>query len=100
MGASPFDSPAELGGGVASLGLAGTVVKDLKEPVVLEMPGGRNGSRSTDLFLPSGELADLFDGRLSAVPSHAASRCLCCPGGFLPVWVEDSEVLGKATVCT
>jgi len=64
MGESPFDADSELGGGVASLGLSGTVVSDLSEPVVLEMPGGRNGSASLELFTPTGELLDTFDGKV------------------------------------
>lgn len=64
MGESPFDADSELGGGVASLGLGGTVVSDLSEPVVLEMPGGRNGTASRDLFTSTGELRDNFDGKV------------------------------------
>ena len=67
MGDSPFDADAELGGGVASLGLGGTVVKGLSDPVVLEMPGGRNGSAPTGVeafFRPDGEPAESFDGKV------------------------------------
>ena len=67
MGDSPFDADAELGGGVASLGLGGTVVKGLSDPVVLEMPGGRNGSAPTGveaLFRADGEPAESFDGKV------------------------------------
>ena len=76
MGESPFDADSELGGGVASLGLGGTVVSDLKEPVVLEMPGGRNGTTSRDLFTPTGELRDNFDGKVDTCQYWSVS-CQC-----------------------
>jgi len=71
MGVSPFDSDRELGGGVASLSLGGMVVRDLQEPIILRMPGGRNGSSSYDqlpgrrgLIFADGEFVHDYDGKV------------------------------------
>jgi hypothetical protein len=64
LGASPFDADAEIGGDLASLALGGTAVAGLYEPILIEMPGARNGSGSTQLFTPDGKLWDAFDGKV------------------------------------
>ena len=40
------------------------MVSDLQDPILLEMPGGRNGSASSELFTDDGELRDNFDGKV------------------------------------
>ncbi len=61
---APFDSDSELGGGVASLGLGGASVSDLTDPILLEMPGARNGSASNETFSASGEELDKTDSKV------------------------------------